>query len=42
MTNADTARILGAPSATMLEIDGANSFRVRAYREGGTRHRVAG
>ncbi len=32
MTNADAARIL-ARLATMLEIDGANSFRVRAYRE---------
>jgi len=33
MTNADVARIL-ARIATMLEIDGANPFRVRAYREG--------
>ncbi len=33
MTNADASRIL-ARLATMLEIDGANSFRVRAYREG--------
>ena len=33
MTNADTARILSR-IATMLEIDGANPFRVRAYREG--------
>jgi len=33
MTNADAARIL-ARIATMLEIDGANPFRVRAYREG--------
>jgi DNA polymerase (family X) len=33
MTNADVARTL-ARLATMLEIDGANPFRVRAYREG--------
>ena len=33
MTNADAARIL-ARLATMLEIEGANPFRVRAYREG--------
>jgi len=33
MTNADVARVL-ARIATMLEIDGANPFRVRAYREG--------
>ncbi|MGH7731376.1 MAG: DNA polymerase/3'-5' exonuclease PolX [Candidatus Eiseniibacteriota bacterium] len=33
MTNADVARILSR-IATMLEIDGANPFRVRAYREG--------
>lgn len=33
MTNADAARIL-ARIATMLEIQGANPFRVRAYREG--------
>ena len=32
LTNADVARVL-ATLATMLEIDGANSFRVRAYRE---------
>ncbi len=32
MTNADAARVL-ARIATMLEIDGANPFRVRAYRE---------
>ena len=32
MTNADAARIF-ARLATMLEIDGANPFRVRAYRE---------
>lgn len=32
MTNADAARVL-ARLATMLEIDGANPFRVRAYRE---------
>ena len=33
MTNADVARVF-ARLATMLEIDGANPFRVRAYREG--------
>jgi DNA polymerase (family 10) len=33
MTNAEAARIL-ARLATMLEIDDANPFRVRAYREG--------
>ena len=33
MTNADVARVLSR-IATMLEIDGANPFRVRAYREG--------
>jgi len=33
MTNVDAARIL-ARIATMLEIQGANPFRVRAYREG--------
>jgi len=33
MTNADIARVF-ARIATMLEIDGANPFRVRAYREG--------
>src|SRR5262245_47551510 len=33
MTNTDAARIL-ARIATMLEIQGANPFRVRAYREG--------
>jgi DNA polymerase (family 10) len=33
MTNADIARIFSR-LATMLEIDGANPFRVRAYREG--------
>ena len=32
MTNADAARILSR-LGTMLEIDGANPFRVRAYRE---------
>ena len=32
LTNADVGRVL-ATLATMLEIDGANSFRVRAYRE---------
>jgi DNA polymerase (family X) len=32
MTNADIARVF-ARIATMLEIDGANPFRVRAYRE---------
>ncbi len=32
-TNADIAQML-ATLATMLEIDGANPFRVRAYREG--------
>ena len=32
MTNADIARVFST-LATMLEIDGANSFRVRAYRE---------
>ena len=32
MTNAEAARVL-ARIATMLEIDGANPFRVRAYRE---------
>jgi len=31
-TNADVGRVL-ATLATMLELDGANSFRVRAYRE---------
>jgi DNA polymerase (family 10) len=31
-TNADVGRVLGT-LATMLELDGANSFRVRAYRE---------
>ena len=34
VTNADVARIL-TRLATMLEIEGANPFRVRAYREGG-------
>ena len=33
MTNADLARAL-ARIATLLEIDGANPFRVRAYKEG--------
>lgn len=33
MTNADIARVFSR-LATMLEIDGANPFRVRAYREG--------
>ena len=33
MTNADVAHVLSR-IATMLEIDGANPFRVRAYREG--------
>ena len=33
MTNAELARVL-ARTATMLEIDGANPFRVRAYEEG--------
>lgn len=33
MTNADVARIF-TQLAIMLELDGANSFRVRAYREG--------
>ncbi len=33
MTNADIARSL-ARIGTMLEIDGANTFRVRAYKEG--------
>lgn len=33
MTNTELARLF-ARMATMLEIDGANSFRVRAYREG--------
>src|SRR5262249_27008607 len=33
MTNADIARVFST-LATMLEIDGANPFRVRAYREG--------
>jgi len=33
MTNADAARVFSR-LATMLEIDGANPFRVRAYREG--------
>jgi len=33
MTNADVARVFSR-LATMLEIDGANPFRVRAYREG--------
>jgi len=32
MTNAEIARVL-SQLATMLEIDGANPFRVRAYRE---------
>jgi DNA polymerase (family X) len=32
-TNADVARLLST-IATLLEIDGANTFRVRAYREG--------
>ena len=32
LTNADVARVL-ATLATMLEIDGANPFRTRAYRE---------
>jgi DNA polymerase (family 10) len=32
LTNADVARVLGT-LATMLEIDGANPFRTRAYRE---------
>ena len=32
LTNADVARLLGT-LATMLELDGANVFRVRAYRE---------
>ncbi|NOT34837.1 MAG: DNA polymerase/3'-5' exonuclease PolX [Candidatus Eisenbacteria bacterium] len=34
MNNQDVARVL-EQLATMLEIDGANPFRVRAYREGG-------
>jgi DNA polymerase (family X) len=33
MTNADIARVLSR-MAVMLELDGANPFRVRAYREG--------
>src|SRR5262245_57166505 len=33
MTNAELARVL-ARVGVMLEIDGANSFRVRAYKEG--------
>ena len=33
MTNADVARVFSR-IATMLEIDGANPFRIRAYREG--------
>jgi len=33
VTNAELARAL-ARTATMLEIDGANPFRVRAYEEG--------
>ena len=33
MTNAQIAQLLGN-IATMLEMDGANVFRVRAYREG--------
>src|SRR5258706_13656819 len=33
MTNAEAARVFSR-LATMLEIDGANPFRVRAYREG--------
>ena len=33
MTNAELARVL-ARIGTMLEIDGANPFRVRAYKEG--------
>ena len=33
MTNAELARAL-ARIGTLLEIDGANVFRVRAYREG--------
>ena len=33
MSNAEIARIL-SQFAVMLELDGANSFRVRAYREG--------
>jgi len=33
MTNAELARAL-ARTATLLEIDGANPFRVRAYEEG--------
>ena len=33
MTNADIARVLER-MAVMLELDGANPFRVRAYREG--------
>jgi DNA polymerase/3'-5' exonuclease PolX len=33
MTNAELARALARIGA-MLEIDGANSFRVRAYEEG--------
>jgi DNA polymerase (family X) len=33
VTNADIARVFST-LATMLEIDGANPFRVRAYREG--------
>jgi DNA polymerase (family 10) len=32
LTNADVARVL-ATLATMLEIDGANPFRTRAYKE---------
>lgn len=32
MTNADVSRLLGQ-LATMLELDGANPFRIRAYRE---------
>ena len=32
LANADVARVL-ATLATMLELDGANVFRVRAYRE---------
>jgi DNA polymerase (family 10) len=33
VTNAEIARVLGQ-IATMLEMDGANPFRIRAYREG--------
>ena len=33
MTNAQIAKLLGQ-IATMLDMDGANPFRVRAYREG--------